>query len=1277
MMFAANRANGCGDRAQECCGSRAALCAIALLLWLCGAAVTEERAAAADADDGTIALGALVTPPAGWHVRLPGEAERSVAVTDDWSSFGRLTFDIQVDPAPPKPLRVMVSLVVGDDWWYQSAELAPVAGTRPRRIELDLGHLSGDWAPRGHLRPWDGYAKKRVRRLAISLFSSQPYSGYVHIIKPHLTRLPAEPAPGRRVFDAGVLTREPRAGQPIELGFKLTWPYQNPFRRGLAHVSLTGEGGATARVPAFFYQGYRQRDAERLKPVGPAGWRARFVPPKPGTWRWSVTALHDGERVTVAVGEFDVKPALAVESDESGPTKAELRPFVLARRVKRRTLVFELVGNEWQVKTEQQATPLVRAWRVPLEWTDRWGRYHGLGRYNLEAAWAFEQVLRKAEKSGLSMPLALNADESFGGQGRFNWFSNPLAREMGGPLSAPSDYFRQRKALELFARQVAYIGARWATSPAVSRFELWMTVPANEAEQWHEAIIPHLRAASLADRPVVSRHPQGRVLGERRLISGFDQQWEDWKPAERISPSTRIEAVAGVGTEGPRRQALGLKAGFPGEAAIFTLVKTRWHGYGRLAFDVYVPKGAPNDMRAMVYVRERDWWWYETLCPTLLRPGDWTKLIVDISPDSDCWSARGHKRPWDGYVAGAIREMGIRIFGHKKYDGAVYLDNIQLWPDPDRPERTRLTYLTVNTRRIGQYDKFEMTFRLNRTFANPFDPAEADVRGHFISPSGKHVTVPGFFHYPYERHQVDGREKLSATGRSSWKVRFAARETGRWTVEIQVNGKRLPTRPPITFEVVKSSNPGYVRRSVTDPQYFEFTGGRFFYPMGHNLRSPSDGRRPYDLPFELPEGQGTFVYDEYFRKMAAAGENTARIWMCPWWCGLEWKKEWPGFGGVGVYSMENAWRLDHLVEEARRRGIYIMLDTTNHGQYSTDIDHEWENNPYNVENGGFLKNAKDFFTDERAKKKYRHRMRYTIARWGYSTSIMTWTLFSEVEFTEEYWQYARHGGRFFSPRVGEWHAEMARYIKALDPFNHLITTHVSHAWRGRDIWTRPEIELTQTNAYSAYPELGQVDVVRTLYKVYHDKHKRYEKPTIIAEYGGHWMKNSAAKLDAELHCGLWATAMMPYAGNTGFWWWLHVHFADKYDHYRALANFMRGEDRRGLNLVQSNLLVRSPGDVLEAVGLQNETRADAWVYHERMPRKLTPRRAIAGGRLRFTGLKDGTYSVEFWDTHRGARAGTATAEAMHGKLTLKLPVVKGDLALKLRLRQAASGSPSG
>jgi len=1245
-----------------------------LSLALSGVAWAGQPARSAPPPKPARPIDGLATLDEGWAVSLPGRAVRSVTIEQSWANIGALAFTFRSDPPPSRPLRVMVSLVAWDGWWYQSAELASIAGTKPHKLTFDLGHLSNDWSPRGHLRPWDGYVRQQVEALSISVFSPVPYAGTVHISGVELSPRRTEDKDELFLYDAEVLTDLPRAGSPVTVSFRLSKPYGNPFELDLMTVSVMDGDREVSAAPAYFYQGFRRTRRELLMPVGEPCWRAELMVPKPGAYTWCARARDGKEVVRLEAGRLTAGPAgpEPPPGEEVKLTAEELMPFTLPRRVGRTAPVFRLVKGKWTFGQESHKQPLLRAWRVPLEWTARWGRYQGLGRYNLETAWEFDQLLSKADAAGVSLPLALNATEAFQGQGRYNWFSNPLAAHMGGPLSAPSRYFTDKTAEKFFQRRVGYLAARWGRSAAVSRFELWMSVPANFAEAWHARAGAFLAAAPLCGKPVVSRHPQGAMLGKRRRIAGFDQPWAGWRAASRISPRTRVELVSAPVSRGGK--SLKAHVGFPGEAAVYSDIRQNWNGYGRLAFDVYVPKDAPNDMRAMVYVREHDWWWYETLLAPLLRPGDWTKLIVDISPDSPVWKPRSHRRVWDGYVAQSIRQMGVRIFGQRKYDGPVYIDNIELWPDPLQGGRLAATELTANRDKVGQHEKFELTFRLSRVFKNPFDPAEADVRGHFVSPGGRHVEVPAFFHQGYERKLAGGTERLTAVGRSGWKVRFAARDIGTWSCYVKVNGK-VVENTTTRFQVVASRNPGYVRRSRTDPLYLEFTNGQFFYPIGHTLRSPSDGRRPYAYRFQTPEGKGTYIYDAYFKKMAAAGENMARIWMCSWWCGLEWNERWHGFAGIGRYNMENAWRLDHLVEQAGKHGIYIALDTTNHGQYSTDIDHEWENNPYNKVNGGFLKRARDFFKNDRAKQKYKDRMRYTIARWGYSTSVMMWTLFSEVEFVEEYWQYNRHGPSYCSPHVAPWHGAMARYIKAVDPFGHLVTTHVSHPWRGHDVWARPELELLQSNAYSKYPELGQVDIVATLSKIYHDKLKQFRRPLIVAEYGGHWMANTAKFLDAELHSGLWATAMMPYAGNTGFWWWLHIHFADKYSHYRALANFMKGEDRRGKNYIQGNYLVTSPGDVLKAVGLQNRTSARVWVYHSRVPVSLKPVQVVQGARLAFAGLQNGVYRIDLWDTYKGAKTGTLRAQSVSGQMTLKLPTVRNDLALKVFLEKADRPSP--
>ena len=56
-------------------------------------------------------------------------------------------------------------------------------------------------------------------------------------------------------------------------------------------------------------------------------------------------------------------------------------------------------------------------------------------------------------------------------------------------------------------------------------------------------------------------------------------------------------------------------------------------------------KPVPHDMRALVYIRDGEMLWYQRLLDPLLRPGDWTKLLVDLTEDSaDQWKAVGHSQ---------------------------------------------------------------------------------------------------------------------------------------------------------------------------------------------------------------------------------------------------------------------------------------------------------------------------------------------------------------------------------------------------------------------------------------------------------------------------------------------------------------------------------------------------------------------------------------------------------------------------------------------------------
>ena len=99
-------------------------------------------------------------------------------------------------------------------------------------------------------------------------------------------------------------------------------------------------------------------------------------------------------------------------------------------------------------------------WSVPLEWTADWGKFGGLGRYNLETAWRFDRLLRRAEEAGVAHPLVLLDENVFLYHNKYNWLKNPLSARLGGPLDAQSKFFTDAAAQKRFNNLLRYMLAQ-------------------------------------------------------------------------------------------------------------------------------------------------------------------------------------------------------------------------------------------------------------------------------------------------------------------------------------------------------------------------------------------------------------------------------------------------------------------------------------------------------------------------------------------------------------------------------------------------------------------------------------------------------------------------------------------------------------------------------------------------------------------------------------------------------------------------------------------------
>ena len=150
-----------------------------------------------------------------------------------------------------------------------------------------------------------------------------------------------------------------------------------------------------------------------------------------------------------------------------------------------------------------------------------------------------------------------------------------------------------------------------------------------------------------------------------------------------------------------------------------------------------------------------------------------------------------------------------------------------------------------------------------------------------------------------------------------------------------------------------------------------------------------------------------------------------------------------------------------------------------------------------------------------------------MARWGYSTSIAAWEFFNEIDnaaFTQQDSIRIPHNA------VTQWHMEMSRYLKDIDPYGHMVTTSISH----RDIHGLNSIAYIDFNQKHIYKHTEKIPAI------YGPTSKRLESRTswLNSDTGGKMMILSYGKLfDYDFKRGLWYGLFSPTPVLPMSWWW--------------------------------------------------------------------------------------------------------------------------------------------
>ena len=397
-----------------------------------------------------------------------------------------------------------------------------------------------------------------------------------------------------------------------------------------------------------------------------------------------------------------------------------------------------------------------------------------------------------------------------------------------------------------------------------------------------------------------------------------------------------------------------------------------------------------------------------------------------------------------------------------------------------------------------QFERSEWEITLSADYTNPFNQKQVSLDMLLTSPSGKPLLLPCYF------------------DNNTWKARFTPQEAGTYQYTFHLTaGKSSATTQPAEFSALRGTKKGFLHKNGL--WTFRFDNGELFRGVGENVAWESRA-------FE----DDKWTYDYLLPSLAKNGANFFRTWMCYWNLPLEWKKvnSTKRYKNTDEYFNPGAIkRMDELVNMCDSLGLYFMLTLDWHGHLMRGGG--WNNSNYNQRNGGPAKDPAEFFTMQSAQEKYKDKLRYIVARWGYSSSIAVWEFFNEIDnaaFTQQ--------DSIIIPlaAITQWHLEMSRYLKDIDPYQHLVSTSVSH----RDIMGMNSIPYIDFNQKHIYKHTEKIP------GIYPDYIQTYGKPYVVGEFGFRWEDQDvkyAKEADFDYKRGLWYGMFSPTPILPMSWWW--------------------------------------------------------------------------------------------------------------------------------------------
>jgi hypothetical protein len=727
---------------------------------------------------------------------------------------------------------------------------------------------------------------------------------------------------------------------------------------------------------------------------------------------------------------------------------------------------------------------------------------------------------------------------------------------------------------------------------------------------------------------------------------------------------------------------------------------------GTIEADIVIPADAPSDLGIGAFVTDHGGVWHQRVSAGKLTAGEhrlsWSFAqqdpVTNPFAGSD-WASRANLAIWQaGIFLWSAESSQVKITIRKLRATGPEAKSVEIQP------RLTVQFLDAfdpvqGVCRLQTGKLWQAEFLPSPLPTHVFEPALFQVTAVVTSSHGTTQTIPAYFDRPTRLIDRGDQETWEETGKGRWCLRLRLAKSGRYTVKLRAvwNGgteaygagfslpKNLRAGTP---QVLEQSLPDLVvegpevddlvRIDPVDPRYFSL-GGKMFWPVGLNLRSPTDPRGQERTPCIATPDRGFATYDAYFRRLKAGGGNTAEVWLSSWNMALEWRAGWEGYQGLDGYHLGHAQRFDAVLRLAEELGLRLIVVLNNHGQASRNVDSEWRHNPYSNLQGGPLDHQREVFMDPEARRLQERLRRYLVARYADSPAILCWKLWTEINLTEA--SMEEHHS---------WLQHAAARWKTLDVYDHPIALHWSNNYTRVYPFAiqEPEPDILLLDAYHSrdQPDMRNMVFAQVLWDGVATEHPGLRvgfstaphppknaaapfKPIMVTEYGGYWNAAPEPQLLAEHLSGPWAALVSGYAGSPLLWWFEWVDQKNLWSPYRAINRFVDGEDLRSRPDSPSR-------SVLLSCKSQQALMARAWSRPGRVLGYILDRswgfdgeRAplIENAQCQVTekSMDPCKLGLSWWDASTGECLQTKVFEHSGGQLNIPIPPFRRHIAFKL------------